>query len=75
MHLHFHFSDRLYQLYFRELAVSIIVRAEIVAVERKVMRLQAALTVNKIGLLDRLKYVSKSRGDIKRQVIRSFHIL
>lgn len=38
------------------------------AVERKVMQLQVALTVNKIGLLDRMKYVSKSRGDIKRQV-------
>ena len=58
----------MYVRYFRELAGNIVIKAEMVAVERKLMRLQEQLTVNKEGLRDRLAYVKINCSDMQREV-------
>lgn len=60
--------DDMYVRYFRELAGNIVMRAEMIAIERRLMNIQEKLTVNKADLLDRLAFVKINSSDIQRDV-------
>lgn len=52
--------------YFRQIVDSMITRAEIIASERKIMKLQEELTINKEKLLERLRAKQFLLYDIRR---------
>jgi len=58
--------ERLYLTYFRQIVESMVTRAEIIATERKIMKLQEELTINKVKLIDRIQAKQYLLNDIRR---------
>lgn len=52
--------------YFRQIVDSMVTRAEIIASERKIMKLQEELTINKEKLLERMRAKQFLLNDIRR---------
>ena len=58
--------DRLYWMYFQKIVHSIINRAETIATERKLMKIQESLSENRASILDRTEALKWAWKDIQR---------
>jgi hypothetical protein len=57
--------DRIYIQYFTKLVISIAIKAETIATERKLICIQEKMTVNKEGLMNRIKFIGVHSRDIQ----------
>merc|ERR1711998_829522 len=62
----YNLRDRLYQIYFNKIVISIINRAETIATERKQMKIQELLSTNRASLMERTTALKWAWKDIQR---------